>query len=845
MVTPTQRWAADVVLGDGETVHLRPIRRSDAPRLAEFHRRQSPDSTYRRFFSPKPRLTDAELEHFTNVDLVDRVALVVERHGELIAWASYERWTGRDDADAAFQVDDAHQGKGIATLLLEHLAAIARSNGIVRFTAEVLADNRPMLAVFSRAGWPVHRRFDSGVIDLDFALDETVEFLDSVERREQRADSRAMARLLLPRTIAVFGASDRAGSIGAAVWENIVTAAAGEVFPVNPNRATVGGRPAWPSLKSVPGDVMLAVIAVPPGDLDAVIDDCIAAHVRGAVIITSVDGTDVDVAALVDKARSAGVRIIGPGSMGIAATNPTVGLHATLVPMRLAQGPVAVSLQSGSLGASLLRMADRLHMGLSWFVSLGDKSDVSGNDLLQFWEDDETTRVIAMYTETFGNPRKFVRIARRVSRRRPIVAVRTGAAAIGQSGSALYQHAGLIEVPTVAALLDTARVLASQPVLRGPRIAVLSNARSPMTLARAAVVAAGLVPVEPPLRLDWRSTTDEYGDAVRAALVDEGVDGLLVIHAPPLPEDVAAPVAALEDAAAGATKPVVAVLLGGGDGPVQRQSPIPAFSFPEPAAAVLGRLHQYGRWLASEAAATPADFADIDDAAISRVLQGALDRGTTTLDVSEAKEVLAAAGIAAPATHLTPATQAVAAAAWLGYPVAVKAERRHLGRSVQAGVALDLANEGEVVEAVTVMRRTLGDDAARVVVQSMTPPGLDLRIRAVADERIGPLISVGLGGSVVDLIADEHSRLAPLSVAGATALLGESRAGKALDAQGLDPAGVIDTVLRAGQLVADHPEIALLDLNPMIVSAHECWVTDALIMVAPHEHVTVPLRQLG
>ena len=426
--SPDERWASDVVLGDGETVHIRPIRPSDRPALAAFHRRQSPQSIYRRYFSPKPELSAPVLDHFTNVDMVGRVALVVERYGELIAWASYERWAGRDDADAAFMVDDEHQGKGIATLLLEHLAAIARSNGINRFTAEVLADNRPMLAVFSRAGWPVERRFESGVVDLDFPLDDTEEFLDSVERREQRADSRAMARFLLPRTIAVVGASEQPGSMGELLWRNVARSATGAVFPVNPAHETIGGRHAWPSLRDIPADVSLAVIAVPADQLVAVIEDCIASHVRGAVVLTSVDGTDIDVDALVVRARRAGVRLIGPGSAGVAASRPSIGLQASLLPVRLPPGNVAMSLQSGTIGASVLRLADQLDMGLSWFVSLGDKSDVSGNDLLQFWEDDETTRVIAMYTESIGNPRKFARIARRVSRTRPIVTVHAGAA---------------------------------------------------------------------------------------------------------------------------------------------------------------------------------------------------------------------------------------------------------------------------------------------------------------------------------------------------------------------------------------------------------------------------------
>src|SRR5262249_55053851 len=280
--------------------------------------------------------------------------------------------------------------------------------------------------------------------------------LDSVERREQRADSRAVARLLLPRTIAVVGASDDPGSIGNALWRHVTAAAKSEVFPVNPHHAEVGGRPSFRPRPGGPPDVNLAVVAVPAEDLVGVVDDCIAARVRGAVIITSVEGTDVDVAALVTRARAFGVRLIGPGSMGVAAPHESVGVDALLVPAHLHPGNVAISLQSGSLGASVLRLADDLRMGLSWFGSLGGKCDVSGNDLLQFWEDDEATRVIAMYTESFGNPRKFARIARRVSRRRPIVAVRAGAAATGPSGGALYQQAGLIEVPSVAAMLDTA-----------------------------------------------------------------------------------------------------------------------------------------------------------------------------------------------------------------------------------------------------------------------------------------------------------------------------------------------------------------------------------------------------
>ena len=556
-----ERWASTVVLGDGDTVLIRPITPDDRDALTQFHERQSRDSQYRRYFTAKPRLSSSELDHFTRVDFVDRVALVVEAHGEFIAWASYERWPNRDDADSAFMVDDRHHGRGIATLLLEHLAAIARSNGITRFTAEVLAENRAMLSVFSRAGWPLQRRFESGVIDLDFELADTSEFLDSVERREQRADSRAISRLLLPRSIAVIGASDTENTVGHVLWRNATRGFSGPLYPVNPNHATIGGQPAYATIGDVPDDVTVAVVAVRADQLESVLDQCIAKRVRGAVIVTEV-GDTVDMGAIVTRARRNGLRLIGPASMGIASPLPSTLIQAAIVDADLPAGGVAISMQSGTLGSSLLALAHRLDMGVSWFVSLGDRSDVSADDLLQFWEDDDATKVIALYTESHGNPHKFARIARRVSQRRPIVAVRTGTALVGQASEALYQQAGVIEVPTVAALLDTARVMACQPLMAGPAVAVVTNSRSPGVLAAAAVEAAELHTVEPPFPLDWTSNDEDYERAVRAALESDDVDAVLVIHAPAVASAIGGPIDHIDRAAAGATKPVVAVMLG-------------------------------------------------------------------------------------------------------------------------------------------------------------------------------------------------------------------------------------------------------------------------------------------
>jgi acyl-CoA synthetase (NDP forming)/GNAT superfamily N-acetyltransferase len=843
-MTDPALWTANAVLGDGDIVSIRPITPADAPRLAAFHARQSDESRYRRYFTPKPTLSQRELDHFTNVDFVDRAALVVESHGELLGWASYERWPGRDDADTAFMVDDAHHGLGIATLLLEHLAAVAASNGIERFTAEILGENRPMLAVFAHAGWPLQRRFDSGVIEVDVPIATTAAFVDSMSRREQRADSRAIARVLLPRAIAVVGASERPGSIGDVLWRNITRAATVPVYAVNRGHTTVGGTPAYPAVSAVPADVSLAVIAIPAAELAATIDDCVTAHVRGAIVVTSVDGAEVDVDAMVAKARDNGMRIIGPSSMGVAASRPQIGLDASLLPARLIEGVVAISMQSGSLGSSFLELAKQRSLGLSWFVSLGDRSDVSGTDLLSFFEDDEATRVIGMYTENLGNPRRFARIARRVSQRRPIVAVRTGAG-LGPTNSALYRHCGLIEVPTVTALLDTVQVLATQPVLRGDRIAVLSNYPSPLRLARAAIETSGLLAVDPPRQLDFQSTPADYAAALDATLRSEAVDGVVVVHAPPLPDARSEPVEAIDTVAATAEKPIVAVILATPDGLIRPGSVVPNFMFPETAAAVLGRSWAYGRWLATEAASPPATVENVDGERAAALLGDVVADGPCNLEPPAAAELLRAYGIRMPSIRFVEVHDAALAADEIGYPVAVKARRRHVGRSLRAGVALDLPDAASVTAAAAVMTAELGDDADFVVVQAMAPPGVDLRIHTTVDDEAGPLVSVGIGGIDADLIGvDEPVRLAPLSEHGATSLVAESQAGHALAQAGIVPSAFVDLLIRCAQLASDHAEIRSLDLNPVITTAAGCAVTDAVVNVAPVRHDRRALRKL-
>ena len=640
-------WESAIVLGNGDTAIIRPLVPGDRDTLASFHRAQSSDSIYKRFFSPKPELTARDLDHFTEIDMVDRVALVVESRGEFVAWSSYERWPGRNEAEAAFMVADEHQGEGIATLMLEHLAAIARSNGIERFTAEVLADNRAMLAVFAKAGWPLQRRFESGVVDLDWELATTDEFLDSVERREQRGDSRAVARILLPRAVAVIGASNRPGSVGAALWHHVSSSVTVPKYAVNPTHQ--GGDPYewYATVDDLPDDVSLAIIAVPAHQLDEIVDACIRKRMRGAVIVTAVDGTDIDVDAMVVRARRNGLRLIGPSSMGIASPRPESLLQAALVNVTLPPGKVAISMQSGSLGSSVLRQASDLQLGLSWFVSLGDKADISANDLLQFWEEDANTTVVGMYTESFGNPRKFARIARRVSLTMPIVAVRTGAASVGSLGGRAVPAGG----PDRGADRERhARTRCASS--RASRIRSARTSRCSRTPAAPARWPARRCRPQGSLRSTGRSRS--IGDRPRLTSVTRSAPRSTTTPSTASwsstprrwPTTSTRPRSTSTSGALGSTKPVVAIMLGGVDGPVLPGSTVPAFAFPEQAAAVLGRAYAYGQWLATQATADPVPARMIDPDATRLVIDEIVGAGRLQADLSEQQRILHAYGMA-------------------------------------------------------------------------------------------------------------------------------------------------------------------------------------------------------
>ncbi|HEX6312771.1 MAG TPA: GNAT family N-acetyltransferase, partial [Acidimicrobiia bacterium] len=791
MAADLGKWEADVVLADGGTVHLRPIRDGDADALLALHQRLSDESVYLRFFSPVPRPSPEFLARLVNVDYHDRMALVAELGGDIIAVGRYDRLPS-GEAEVAFTVQDDQQGRGIGTILLEHLAAVARDEGIRRFRASTLPQNRRMLDVFRDAGFEVERTFSEGVVEVGFAIEPTDTAMAAQRAREHRAEARSVARLLNPRTVAVIGAGRRPATIGHEVLRNLLTGGfTGAVYPVNATAHAVAGVRAYPSVLDVPDDVDLAVVAVPAEATLGVVEECARKGVGGLVVITAgfaetAEGVDRQ-RAIVASARRSGMRLVGPNCMGVVNTNPAVRLNATFAPFAATPGRVAFASQSGAFGIELLGRAGDIGLGLSSFVSLGNKADVSGNDLLQYWEDDDDTDVILLYLESFGNPRKFARLARRIARTKPIVAVKSGRTSTGERAAsshtaalgstdtavnALFHQAGVIRVDTLEQLFDTAQVLAHQPLPDGHRLAIVSNGGGPAILAADACEAAGLeVPelapetqaklrglvspdatVRNPLDLVASAGADTYEEVLRVVLAGDEVDAVLTIFVPPLvtkADDVAR---AIVRATGDVPKPVVACFLGHQGVPEELRArgpdtrTVPSFAFPESAVRALSRAADHAEWLRRPEGQVPAlDRIDPDRArnVVDRFLADRADGGWLAPD--DAVEVCDAFGVAVlPLRRAATSEEAAAAADALGFPVALKAGSGELVHKTDVGaVRLGLASPDDVRAAFDAMHERLGEHMGGAVVQPMATPGVETIVGVVHDPLFGPLVLFG------------------------------------------------------------------------------------------------------
>ena len=872
-------WDADVVLSDGGTARVRPIRPDDGARLLDFHGRQSPESIYFRYFSPRPHLSDSEVAHLVTVDYADRMAFIALLDDEMVGVARYDRWPLRSEAEVAFFVDDRHRGRGIATVLLEYLAEAARQVGISAFTATVLPTNQRMVRVFRRAGFQARSTFDEGVIEVHLDLQPTPEAEAAIAARAQRAEAEAVRLLLAPRSVAVVGAGRERHGVGHAVLRNLLAHDFnGPVYPVNPHADHVGGVRAVPTVGDVEGPVDLAVVVVPAAEVPAVIEQCGEKGVKAVIVISAgfaesgPEGAALSAASL-RAARRFGIRLLGPNCLGVINTDPDVRLHATFATLNPRRGPVALLSESGTIGGALLDRIGDAGLGASSFAAIGNRADVSANDLLQYWADDERTQIVLLYLESFGNARKFVRIARELSRAKPIVAVQSGGAARAYPSDdagalpaetlhALVDQTGIIRVDTLAQQLAVARVLACQPLPEGDRVALVGNGGGSLALAADACVDAGLAPATlgpgvaealgggagsaarlraSTVDLGFEAVGDDVARAVRAVLDDDGVDSVLVVCAPAprqSTDDLVAAVARARAAAPGKT--LVACVFGAHPRVIRPEgtAEVPVFDFPDDAAYALGRVTRYAAWRRQpEGTAVVPDGATSD--AARRVLVDALGSGPTLLPTGPAAEVLGSAGLPMVASIVATDPDAAAEAARrVGYPVAVKtAGRTRLAKTEAGGLALDVQDEADLRSTLDRMDRALGGAAWPVVVQPMATPGVDAAVGVATNPLVGPVLTLGPGG-VATAVTAAHAHVLPLSDLDARRVVAGSPLVDLLDPGGC--AALEDLLLRVGALVDEVPEIVGLELNPVLVSAEGAAIVDATVRAAPVDRDPLP-----
>ncbi|MET9885917.1 GNAT family N-acetyltransferase [Streptomyces sp. NPDC006430] len=887
-------WEADVVLRDGGTARVRPITTDDAGRLVSFYEQVSDESKYYRFFAPYPRLSDRDVHRFTHHDYVDRVGLAATIGEEFIGTVRYDRIgaDGRpasapaDEAEVAFLVQDAHQGRGVASALLEHIGAVARERGIRRFVAEVLPANTKMIKVFTDAGYQQKRSFEDGSVHLTLDLEPTAESLAVQRAREQRAEARSVQRLLAPGSVAVIGVSRSGGGVGAAALRNLRDSGFhGHLYAVNEAATTdfLDGVRAYRSLGDIDAPVDLAVIAVPAERVPEAVAACGERGVQGLVVLSAGYGESGPAGLdrqreLVRQVRSYGMRLIGPNAYGVINTAPEVELNASLTPAPApTRGRIGLFTQSGAIGISLLSALLRRGEGLSSFVSAGNRADVSGNDILQYWYEDDATDVALMYLETLGNPRKFTRLARRTAAVKPVVVAKGGSHTPAghvvpgtrlpeTTVSALLRQAGVIRVDTVTELVDVGLLLASQPLPGGPRVAILGNSESLGILSYDACLAQGLRPGAP-LDLTTAATPEDFRRALGAALASTANDAVIVTVIPWVneqePEDDVA--AALRDAVAEHPgKPVAVVhvelaelvealspsaLLPGAPPAHPRTQPgfesvrIPAYPAAERAVRAVAEAVRYAQWRrANTDAGQVPEYEDIDQAGAAAQLTELLDGvGTEVLVLTEpdAAALLARYGIRVLPTLPAPtADAAVRAARILGYPVALKTTAPHLRhRADLGGVRLDLTTEAELRRSYDELTDLLGTPGELLpVVQAMVPRGVDTVVRSVIDPAAGAVLSFGLAGVASELLGDTAHRLVPTTDRDAAGLIRSIRTAPLLFGwRGSDPVdtpALEELLLRLSRLVDDHPEVVGVTLEPVVVATEGLSVLSATVRVA-------------
>jgi len=889
----TERFETDVVLRDGSLAHVRPVHSEDYILLADFVKSLSTETRCLRFL------------HAVNPDEAAKwlmpgagqFALLATREGKVIGHAIYVA-TFPGKADAAVVVADAYQGKGLGTILLGQLAEAAVTAGISVLEAQVAPENIRMIQVLRQLGFPTVLKSEPGFIRVTFPASLLPEALVSFEQREAVAAVAAMEKFFRPRGVAVIGASRERGTIGGELFRNLVEGGfQGPVYPVNAKAEVVQSVVAYRSVLDCPGPVDLAFIVVPAPAVVPVARECASKGVRALIVISAGFAESGEAGArlqqeLVEVCREAGMRLIGPNCMGIVNTAPEVSLNAQFSPFKPMPGKIGFLSQSGALGIAIIDHASRLGLGMSTFVSVGNKADISGNDLIQYWESDDNTDLILLYLESFGNPRKFARIARRVGRKKPIVAVKSGRSAAGfratqsHTGAlvaasdvtvdALFHQSGVIRTDVLAETFDVAALLTTQPVPKGDRVAIVTNAGGAGILAADACEDLGLqVPelspetqaalkgflppaagVKNPVDMVASASSSDYARAIRAVASDRRVDALIVIFIPPMalrPEEVAGEIlkAARE---LGGRIPILATFMASHGLPEilsDGRSRIPSYPFPEAAARALARAVQYGKWLATPEGKAPS-FPDVRREEAAAIVAQALRGGGRWLSPEETQNLLACYGIPLVKTiYATTPEEAGRIATELGGQVALKAVAPGLVHKTEAGaVRLGLAGGEETEKTAEEMLKRLESAGVRrtsFLIQPMVASGVEMLVGVTHDPVFGPVMVCGAGGVLVELLKDIVARITPLTDRDASemvrslktfSLLTGYRGGPRYDVAALE-----QVILRVGALVEDLVEISELDLNPVMVSPEGKGVSvvDARVRVA----ATLPPLPLG
>jgi acetate---CoA ligase (ADP-forming) len=859
---------SDVILRDGGTLRLRAPSSDDADAVLAFFDDLSERSFYLRFHGA-PTVRPSLVEPFLEPDWVERGALVGTLAGgdgqQIVALANYARLRDPAAAEVAFTVADDQQGRGIGTRMLEQLAERAAAVGIEHFVADVMGENAAMMRVFEDAGFGMSRELDRGTFEVTFPIEPTDAYRSYVEERDHLAVVASLRPFFAPASVAVIGASSRREAIGGIVFRNILAGEyKGAAYPINRSGEPVASVRAYTSLEELAETVDLAIICLPGAHVLDAAESALGAGVRALCVISAgfaeigEEGRERQ-EQLLALVRAHGGRLIGPNCLGIAVAAPS--LNATFGPRALPPGPIAFSSQSGALGLALLEKASERSLGFSSFISIGNKADVSSNDLLEYWEEDADTGLIALYVESFGNPRRFGRIASRVARKKPILAMKSGTSTAGaraagshtaalagseEAVEALFHQAGVLRAGTLEELIDAAALLSTQPLPRGRRVAILTNAGGLGILCSDACEAAGLelselsaettsqltelLPSEAslanPVDMLGSATAANYEATLPIVLADPAVDSVIVLFVPPATagaEDVAEGLARTLEAAS-TDKPVLAALLSAEGVPAAlRKSPAPAalFTYPESAARALGLATERAEWLRRPAGTVP-HVDGIDSAGAERIVSTGDDRWLTP---GEARKLLSSYGLPLVEERVAESVdEAVESARELGFPVVVKAAVAGAHKTETGGVALDLGDADAVREAAARI-------SAPVIVQQMGASGTELLAGIVQDPTFGPLVAFGPGGVLAELIGEAGFRIAPLTDVDAAELLHQEKTGLLVagyrGAPAADTAALADLIHRLSRLGEDLPEVAELDLNPVIAGPEGCVVVDA------------------